>query len=99
MGAFVDRSKRDGRQVDVRDGKGITPLGYAVAGNRISVFKLLLRSKANIDDVDSDGNSAVHYAAAYGRCELLEFVLAAGMDASSKNSTGKTPLDLATGNK
>merc|ERR1712224_888830 len=99
VSAFVDRNKRDGRSVDIRDGKGITPLGYAVAGNRISVFKLLLQSKANVDEVDGDGNSAVHYAAAYGRCELLDFLLAAGMDASGKNSAGKTPLDLANGNK
>jgi len=99
VSAFVDRSKRDGKHLDVRDSKGVTPLGYAVAGNRISVFKLLLQSKANVDEVDNDGNSAVHYAAAYGRVEILEFLQNGGMDVSAKNSAGKTPLQLATDNK
>jgi len=99
VSAFVDKSKRDGRPLDVRDAKGITPLGYAVAGNRVSVLKLLLQSKASPDDVDNEGNSAVHYAAAYGRAEILEFLLKGGMDASGKNAAGKSPLQLATDNK
>ena len=58
-----------------------------------------MQSKASPDEVDSDGNSAVHYAAAYGRTEVLEFLLKGGMDASGKNAAGKTPLLLATDNK
>jgi len=100
VSAFADRAKRDGpRHVDVRDSKGITPLGYAVAGNRVSVFKLLLQSKANVDEVDNNGNSAVHYSAAYGRVEILEFLQKGGMDMGAKNAAGKTPLQLATDSK
>jgi len=55
-----------------QDYKGITPLGYAIGANRIAVVKLLLDSRANPYAVDSSGNSGLHYAAGYGRKELLE---------------------------
>ena len=55
-----------------QDYKGITPLGYAIGANRIAVVKLRLDSRANPYAVDSSGNSGLHYAAGYGRKELLE---------------------------
>ena len=55
-----------------QDYKGITALGYAIGANRIAVVKLLLDSRANPYAVDSSGNSGLHYAAGYGRKELLE---------------------------
>ena len=55
-----------------KDYKGITALGYAIGANRIAVVKLLLDSRANPYAVDSSGNSGLHYAAGYGRKELLE---------------------------
>ena len=57
-----------------QDYKGITPLGYAIGANRIAVVKLLLDSRANPYAVDSSGNSGLHYAAGYGRRELLEWL-------------------------
>ena len=47
-------------------------MGYAIGANRIAVVKLLLDSRANPYAVDSSGNSGLHYAAGYGRKELLE---------------------------
>ena len=50
-------------------------MGYAIGANRIAVVKLLLDSRANPYAVDSSGNSGLHYAAGYGRKELLEYLL------------------------
>ena len=47
-------------------------MGYAIGANRIAVVKLLLDNRANPYAVDSSGNSGLHYAAGYGRKELLE---------------------------
>ena len=39
------------------------------------MVKKLLDSRANPYAVDSSGNSGLHYAAGYGRKELLEYLL------------------------
>eukprot|EP00913_Durusdinium_trenchii_P018688 g17562.t1 len=65
---FLDKKK----PLDSQDFKGITALGYAIGANRIAVVKLLLDSRANPYSVDASGNSGLHYAAGYGRKELLD---------------------------
>merc|ERR1712066_71254 len=83
---------------DDKDAKGITCLGYAVGANRPQVVKMLLEKKASVEKVDTAGNSALHYAAAYGRTEMVKF-LAGSCPVSGTNSSGQTPLALATKNK
>merc|ERR1719479_78382 len=87
------------KPLDAQDHKGITPLGYAVGANRIAVVKLLLDNRANPYAVDSNGNSGLHYAAGYGRKELLEYLLKVGAAVSQANSQGQTPLTVATQNR
>jgi len=84
-----------GKPLDAQDHKGITPLGYAVGANRIAVVKLLLDKRANPFSVDSTGNSGLHYAAGYGRKELLEYLVKTGASASQQNAKGQTPLTVA----
>lgn len=62
-------------------------------------MKLLLDSRANPYAVDSSGNSGLHYAAGYGRKELLEYLLKVGANVSQANSQGQTPLAVATMNR
>jgi len=85
--------------LDAQDHKGITPLGYAIGANRIAVAKLLLDGRANPFAVDSSGNSGLHYAAGYGRRELLEYLLKVGGNVNQPNQQGQTPLTVATMNK
>ncbi|CAE8592075.1 unnamed protein product [Polarella glacialis] len=87
------------RNIDDKDAKGITCLGYAIGANRTAVVKLLLESKANPWEVDNSGGSGLHYAAAYGRKELLEYLISAKGDVNQVNTQGQTPLALATKNK
>jgi len=89
---------QDGKSVNAKDFKGVTPLGYAVGHDQLSVVKVLIDAKANINDVDSAGNSAVHFAAGYGRVKVLEHLLARGANASKVNQMGLTPLGAAQQN-
>jgi len=85
--------------LDGQDHKGITALGYAIGANRIAVVKLLLDSRANPHAVDSRGNSGMHYAAGYGRKELLEYLVKTGVSIHQQNAEGLTPLACATQNR
>merc|ERR1719269_429042 len=90
---------QDGKDVNGKDFKGVTPLGYAVGHDQLSVVKVLIDAKANVTDVDSNGNSAVHFAAGYGRVKVLEHLLARGANVSKVNKMGMTPLAAAQQNK
>lgn len=92
---FLDKKQ----PLDAQDQKGITPLGYAIGANRIAVAKVLLDGRANPFAVDSSGNSGLHYAAGYGRKELLEYLLKVGASVNQPNAQGQTPMAVATMNK
>merc|ERR1719163_207143 len=89
---------QDGKDVNATDAKGVTPLGYAMGHDQLSVVKVLVDAKANMNDVDSNGNSAVHFAAGYGRVKVLEHLLARGANASKVNQMGMTPMAAAQQN-
>lgn len=92
---YLERKK----PLDSQDHRGITPLGYAIGANRIAVVKLLLDNRANPFAVDASGNSGLHYAAGYGRKELVEYLLKVGASVQQSNAQGQTPLAVATMNK
>mmetsp|Transcript_97341 Transcript_97341/g.284374 ORF Transcript_97341/g.284374 Transcript_97341/m.284374 type:complete len:267 (-) Transcript_97341:225-1025(-) len=87
------------KPLDAQDHKGITPLGYAIGANRIAVVKLLLDGRANPYAVDASGNGGLHYAAGYGRKELLEYLLKTGAAVNQANAQGQTPLTVARQNR
>merc|ERR1712137_352536 len=87
------------RPLDAQDHRGITALGYAIGANRIAVVKLLLDNRANPFAVDASGNSGLHYAAGYGRKELVEYLLKVGTSVNQANAQGQTPFSVATQNR
>jgi hypothetical protein len=94
----VQEFLQDGKDVNAKDFKGVTALGYAVGHDQLSVVKVLIDAKANLNDVDSAGNSAVHFAAGYGKKTILEHLLARGATASKVNQMGMTPFAAAEQN-
>merc|ERR1711862_158678 len=82
---------------DSTDAKGVSCLGYAVGANRPAVVKILLDKKADLGAVDESGNTALHYAAAYGRTEMVKY-LAGTTKLDATNSAGQTALALAKKN-
>jgi len=85
--------------VDIKDGKGISPIAYAIGSSHLEIVKILMKSKADPHNVDAGGNSGLHYASGYGRKELVEFLLNSGADANKKNAQGQTPFQVASKNK
>lgn len=96
---YLGKWETAGEEANAYDSQGVACLGYAIGANRTGVVKLLLDVKADYKRVDKHGASALHYAAAYGRCELLEFFIQAGGDVNGKNAQGHTPLALAMQNR
>jgi len=89
---------KDGKDINGKDFKGVTALGYAVGHDQLSCVKVLIDAKANLNEVDSAGNSAVHFAAGYGRVKVLEHLIARGANASKVNQMGMTPMAAAQQN-
>jgi len=83
-----------GATVDVRSGDGKTALFYAAVKGFGEVVRALLKAGANANLVDSNGNSALHFAKSRSVAELL---IAAAHPSllTASNSTGNTPLHAA----
>ena len=63
-----------GAEINVRDEEGSTPLIDASACGQVAIVQELLSNEANPKLKDSDGNSAVFYAADRGHQEVLELL-------------------------
>jgi len=48
-----------------------------------------------VNQVDTSGNSGLHYAAAYGFIECLEFLIKMGADPNRENLWKTNPLQIA----
>jgi ankyrin repeat protein len=56
---------------------------------------LLLADGANVDSIDSVGNTPLHWAATGGNLEVAELMIARKLNVDVKNNAGQTPLHLA----
>lgn len=106
MSAYI-RAQRDGRSDVV---EALEKLGYrhkekylgeivaniAVKGNNTDE---IMRRHAAGEDIDvvnkSDGRSPLHYAALYGRTEMVETLLKCGAKIDRRDGHGHSPLHLA----
>lgn len=71
-------------------------LQECAAEGDIEGVKRLLNLGEDIDDVDQEGNTALHYAAEGGFQDVTKFLLERGADASSQNDDGDRPMHKAT---
>ena len=55
----------------------------------------MIKYNANVESVDTSGNSSLHYAAAYGFIECLETLLANNANPNVENLWKITPLQIA----
>mmetsp|Transcript_16132 Transcript_16132/g.47689 ORF Transcript_16132/g.47689 Transcript_16132/m.47689 type:complete len:325 (-) Transcript_16132:177-1151(-) len=62
-------------EVDCTDGQGRTPLMYACTANKVKAVELLIRSGASVSAEDSDGRTALLWAAYYGHHDVLRALL------------------------
>ena len=60
------------------------------------MLRLLLRWGATVNHANSDGNTALHFATAFGNDSLVNVLMDAGAKADAKDKQGFTPLMVAT---
>ena len=86
LGAPVDRT-------DLR----LTPLAKAVLGDQVEMARFLITKGAGVNHVDTNGMTALLYAASidFGSPAMIDMLLKMGARADMKTKDGKTALELA----
>ena len=74
---------------------GATPLQSAVAGNHVSIVKMLMKSGGNPNVREGGGFTPLHTAASNGNPEIIQLLILSGADLHAQTSDGKIALDLA----
>lgn len=84
---------------NARDAAGRTPIHEAMGGDGVNIVAAdeLLKSGADIDAVDEEGNTPLmyHYEVLFDYLKVTEFLVARGANPTIRNKRGKTILDLA----
>tara|TARA_B100000795_G_C22590371_1_gene357230 strand:+ start:132 stop:734 length:603 start_codon:yes stop_codon:yes gene_type:complete len=87
------------RLLSIRDGFGNTAIITAASeGNSAMIDYLLLQTEgeaANLDAINKQGMTALHWAARSNHCKILDLLLQKGANLFAKTTTGKTALDIA----
>lgn len=95
---------REGVPVNINDKKlpspGYTPLQWAIKRGMWVAYERLLHHGANINQVNSQGQTALHYAIAAGRCEaksleVTKHLIQKGADVNAVSGYNETPLSIA----
>lgn len=84
--------------IDCQDTSCWTPLHYAVAGNNISIAKLLVDARAAIDAEDDEHLTPLMKACEMGLHEMAEFLLLSGASPHRKFKGGFTAIHFAAQN-
>ena len=85
-----------GMTVNITSKTGQTPMMCAcLEGGRLDNIKRLLELGADIQQLDYDECSALHFAATYSSPEIIEYLLSLGMTVNMTCKTGQTPLMCA----
>jgi uncharacterized protein len=75
-----------------------SPLADAAERNDAAAFDALLAEEADVNALQADGMTALHWAAYHDDVKAVKRLIAAGADAKGQNRYGVTPLALACTN-
>lgn len=79
-----------------RDSEGCTALHFAADHGAVDIVHILLKdSTIDINAVDHDGQTALHYATLAEQRECYELLQKMGANTQSRNADGKTARDIA----
>lgn len=89
---------------DIQDREGKTPLILAskMARHDMACELLIQKSKGaklDVNMMDNEGNTALHYACALGQLNTVRELLKSGGNSNLRNKADKTPLDMIKLNK
>lgn len=85
---FVDR----GANLDIDDKESIRPLQMASIWGELGVVKILRPGVKEVDDLDGDGDTALHQAAMGDHKECVRYLAETGADPGLANKRGRTAL-------
>lgn len=74
---------------------GATPLLLAVLRRNVAAVELLLARGADVDAVDGERNSVMHFVCGAYNTSLVARLIDAGAPVNSFNGKGRTPLMIA----
>ena len=83
--------------VNVKGNNNVTPLILASQQGKLDVVAFLLDKEARVNDIMTDGKTALLMACKNGHTEIVEILMKRGADQYVK-SNGKTPRDIAISN-
>jgi len=90
----VQQALNEGARINNYDSKGKVPLHYGV--NNIELLKFILNQPGIlINRRATDGNTALHMAAAQGNMPAIQLLLAAGADTTELNGQGYIAEEVA----
>ncbi|KAL1791829.1 hypothetical protein ACET3X_009580 [Alternaria dauci] len=99
--SLVDQLRRAGADIDAKDNDGNTPFLIACRGD-VELVNFLATRCADVTAIDNHGHGALHVAAAYGKTDVIEFLLDLNvadeqplMDLNLCDFAGHTPLIAA----
>ena len=95
---FVERIICSGviPDIDCASKLGFTALYAAAFANEASIFKFLIQKGADINKITSEGDSAIHLAAAEGYDLIIDILLEENYVADGVNLDSETPYLIAT---
>ena len=76
---------------DIRDNHGNTVLAVATQNNRKRIVKAAVRAGVPLDAQNAQGQTAMHFAYAYGYDELAEYLIRKGANPMVTNVHGLRP--------
>lgn len=93
---MLEKILNEGVDANLKVADGITPILAAAKVGSVKMVQLLMERGSDFAAVDEGGNSIVHYACYRDDVtNLLQFLMDSGLDFTTKNNEGKTPLLVA----
>jgi len=77
-------------------GAGSSDVANAAERGDLAAVRSLILKKANVNDAQPDGATALHWAVYRNNPEMVDVLLRAGANAKATNRTGITPLYMAS---
>lgn len=88
----LDRSPAWAKSVD---GRGFTPLHWAVRHHDLSIVQLLISRGADLNAIDADGYTPLRYAIQFDYLDVLNELIKAGCDLRVLDKSGTSAMDSA----
>ena len=75
----------------LRESTGALPLHDAAKNGQVYIVNCLSDEQANLEAVDNNGRTALHYAAIFNRREVYDILVEKGANFKLKDAFGLTP--------